>query len=136
MLLPGLLFRLVFVNIKIQHDRPVFKNARVEVIKQLLANLDLLLLCMVLVQSSQVYLLSFKLIGLRKHEVSELFLGHGRLERAQQDWRSTGSPNLVKFFFQTPALDITSAIKPVKQDLIAPFNLGFSFLLTGTLNSI
>ncbi len=51
-LLPGLLFRLVFVNIKIQHDRPVFENALVEVIKQLLTNLDLLLLCMVLVQSS------------------------------------------------------------------------------------
>ena len=77
MLLPGLLFRLVFVNIKIQHDRPVFENARVEVIQKLFTNLDLLLLCMVLVQSSQVYLLSLKLIGLREYEVCELLLRYG-----------------------------------------------------------
>jgi hypothetical protein len=43
-LLPCLLIRLVLVDIKIQHDRPVLKNALVKVIKKLLTNLDLLLL--------------------------------------------------------------------------------------------
>ena len=44
MLLPRLLIRLVLVDIKIQHDRPVLENALVKVIKKLLTNLDLLLL--------------------------------------------------------------------------------------------